>query len=111
MYGYELGEQNGYQEGEANGYQYGYQQGKEQGEAKGMEKGYLQGEAKGMEKGYQNLILQIMDYYFNNYLNGKSIENIESVGKVPSGLVFERYSSYPQVKGFIQILSSKNLLY
>ena len=122
IYGYGLGEEKGYKEGEAYGYRHGYQQGKEQGEANGIKKGYQQGEAdgikkgykqgeeKGIQKGHQNLILQILDYYFNNYLNGKSIENIESVGKVSSSLVFERYSSYPQVNGFIQILYSKNLL-
>ena len=118
-YGYRHGYLQGKEQGEANGIQKGYQQGEangikkgyQQGEADGIKKGYQQGEEKGIQKGHQNLILQILDYYFINYSNGKSIENIESVGKVPSGLVFERYSSYPQVNGFIQILSSKNLLY
>jgi hypothetical protein len=87
--GYKQGSMDGYQQGEADEYQ--------------------QGEANGYQQGYQNMKIQMLDYYFNNYKNGKSIVNIESIGKVSFDFINKRYNSFPQFNGFIQELLSRDL--
>ena len=128
MNGYEKGEQVGYEKGEAAGYQYGYQNGEMDGYQKGEKDGYQKGEMDGYQKGemdgyqkgemdgYQkgqiNIQLPILDFYFNNYINGKGLVNIEIIGQIqiPIKIIEQRYGITPQGQQFIKELLSRNLI-
>ena len=69
------------------------------------QKGILQGYQKGILQKYQNVQLYILDFYFENFKNGRSLENIEMIGKISYNLIKERH-----VQNFIPELLSRDLL-
>ena len=92
MNGYEKGEQVGYEKGEAAGYQYGYQ--------------------NGYQKAQINMQLSILDFYFNNFVNGKGLINIEIIGQIqiPLQTIEQRYGITSEGQQFIKELLFRNLI-
>ena len=118
-HGYKIGEAEGYEKGEAYGYKIGETDGYKIGAAEGYEKGetdgYEKGAAYGFNQGIQKQKLEILDLFFNNYIQGRSLENIQMIGKISSSTIISRYSSNNNnvqrfIYGFIQELSNRNLL-
>lgn len=83
-----------------------YQRGKAEGYQEGGENGFTNGE----KLGRQNLILELLDTFYSKYIQGKSIENIDVIKKIPSQLVNERYSGLEHGQDFIKQLAIRNLL-
>ena len=112
--GYQNGEENGYQMGEAAGYIMGEEAGYHMGEEAGYERGQAEGYQKGANETYQNSILTLklsfLDQFYNNYTKGKSLENIEIIGKIDSQLLNDRFGALPFGTNFIGELYSRNLV-
>ena len=102
--------QRGFEEEYPKGFKEGYQRGFEEEYQKGFKDSYKQEEAIGIIIGRQLEILKLLDKFYINYINGKSIENIDILGTIPRQLVNERYSGLKLGQDFIHELSLRNLL-
>ena len=108
--GYQNGEENGYQMGEAVGYTMGEEAGYHMGEKAGYERGQAEGYQKGEQNGVLTFKLCFLDQFYNKYIKGKSLENIEIIGKVDSQLLNDRFGALPFGANFIGELYSRNLV-
>ena len=62
------------------------------------------------EEGFSDCTLRILDSFYENFHHGKSIENIELIGKIPENILKVRYGKYEDSKKFAEILEGKKLL-
>ena len=85
---------NRFNNGYKNGYNIGY------------DKGIIAGKNLGISKGK----LIILDEFFKNFMNGKSLNNIDFLGPISFSLIKERYKNNAYLEDFIRILKEKNLL-
>ena len=108
--GYLKGVIDGYEKGQSDGYQIREKDGYEIGLMDEYQKGILQRYQKGILQRYQNVQLYILDFYFENFKNGRSLENIEMIGKISYNLIKERYGLSLVVQNFISELLSRDLL-
>ena len=104
------GDEEGYQRGKQEGDEEGYQRGKQEGRAEGYQIGGENAFIQGKKLGRQDLILEILDKLYSRYIQGKSIENFDIIGKIPSQLANERYSGLERGQDFIKQLAIMNLL-
>ncbi len=108
--GKQEGDEEGYQRGKQENDEEAYQRGKQEGRAEGYQIGGENGFTNGQKFGRQNLILEQLDTFYSKYIQGKSIENIDVIKKIPSQLVNERYSGLEHGQDFIKQLAIRNLL-
>lgn len=87
-----------------------YQEGYGEGKKKGYNNGYEEGEIEGKNIGYSECILMLLDKYFKNFINGKSLENIDMLGSISYSLMKERYKNNIYLEDFAKKLKEKNLL-
>ena len=88
----------------------GYEKGEKKGYDNGYDNGYDEGKNTGINIGYSNCILTLLDKYFQNFINGKSVENIDMLGKISLSLLKGRYNNDNNLEKFIKVLKGKNLL-
>ena len=88
----------------------GYEKGEKKGYDNGYDNGYYEGKNTGFNIGYSNCILTLLDKYFQNFINGKSVENIDMLGKISLSLLKGRYNNDNNLEKFIKVLKGKNLL-
>ena len=62
------------------------------------------------DSGFSDCTLRILDSFYENFHHGKSIENIELIGKIPEYILKERYGKCEDSKKFAEILEGKKLL-
>ena len=98
------------QEKEEEKYQEGYGEGEKKGYNNGYNNGHEEGEIEGKNIGYFNCILMLLDKYFKNFINGKSLENIDMLGSISYSLMKERYKNKTYLEGFTKKKKKKNLL-
>ena len=65
---------------------------------------------EGYNEGYNLLTSKILDFYFNKFLNGQSIDDIVCLGKINISILKEKYSKHDKFEGFVKILADKNIL-
>ena len=82
----------------------------EEGYNDGEKKGFANGKQTGYDSGFSDCTIRILDSFYENFHHGKSIENIELIGKIPEYILKERYGKYEDSKKFAEILEEKNLL-
>ena len=76
----------------------------------GYQYGYENGEVDGFQNGQIKKQLSILDSYFNHFLNGKDLSNIELIGQIPLNLIKDKYGMTLQGQPFIRELSVRNLV-
>ena len=74
------------------------------------ERSEKQKEKEKYDEGFSDCTLRILDSFYEKFHNGKSIENIELIGKVPEYIFNERYGKYGDSGKFAEILEEKKLL-
>jgi hypothetical protein len=65
---------------------------------------------EGYNEGYNFHFSKILDFYFNKFLNGQSIDDIVCLGKINISILKEKYSKHDKFEGFVKILADKNIL-
>ena len=114
--GYKKGVSDGYirrkNEGYQSGQEFGYKLGYDKGFKKGAKDGYNKGIVDGFNNSKEFVQLKLLDFFFQQFLNGKSVENIEIIGIISYDKIKNRYINYNnQVQQqFFGLLYSKNLL-
>jgi hypothetical protein len=56
------------------------------------------------------LASEILDFFFNKFLDGQSIDDIACLSKINISLLKEKYSKHDKFEGFVKILADKNIL-
>ena len=77
---------------------------------KDREKEELAKQQSKFDEGYNLHFSKILDFYFNKFLNGQSIDDIVCLGKINISILKEKYSKHDKFEGFVKILADKNIL-
>ena len=111
-YGYQIGQDEGFKKGQDEGFKKGQDEGFKKGEVEGYNKGKEDGFNNGFNNGQEAAQLQLLDFFFQQLLNGKSVENIEIIGNISFNRIKNRYGNYDiqTQNNFFGLLYSKNLL-